>query len=135
MGDNLQDVVNREGKMKDEPAMWIKSDNSAVYGKLILTSKRLFFIRNSTESNSSVLHFFSGDHATDPVLEIDLDTINALSQGTYMVDKNILVVNYMQYETARFSVIHYQEWEDAIHTQQNTPHIERFGTDNNVTEG
>ena len=47
-----------------------------------------------------------------------------------MVDKNILVVNYMQYETARFSVIHYQEWEDAIHTQQNTPHIERFGNEN-----
>lgn len=127
---DLQDIVNREGKVRDEPAMWIKSDNTTVYGKLILTSKRIFFIRNSTESNSSVLHFFSGEHATDPIIEIDLDTINTLSQGSYMVDKNILVIDYLQYETAKFSVIHYQDWENAIHSQQITPHIERFGSEN-----
>jgi|SRR5690606_7320956 len=134
MTDNLHDIVNREGKVKDEPAMWIKPDNSTVYGKLILTSRRLLFIHNSTESNRSALRFFERSEQREAMPDIDLDTINTISQGSFMVDKNILVLDYLQYETAKFSVIHYQDWEDAIHTQQNTPHVERFGSDDKEEE-
>ena len=108
----LKDLMDSEGLAKNEPATYIKPDNTAEHGRLVLTSKRLLFFKNITDSEPK------------PLVEIDLDTINVLSHESFFVDTNVLSVKYMQYEEARFTVLNYDDWEKAIHEQQMTPHID-----------
>jgi|ERR1043165_7097506 hypothetical protein len=117
----FQNLMDSEGIVKNEPATWVKTDGSSVHGRLVLTARRLIFFNN--DSGNVLLDKSSGLKAQSTV-EIDLDTINTLSHETHLVDTNILCVKYMQYEEARFTVLSYQDWEDAIHEQQKTPHID-----------
>jgi len=122
MKKDMQEVLNEEGVVRNEPALWIKSDEQTEHGRLILTTKRLFFTRANSKNIA-----FNRDVADEPILkpiiEIDLDTINALSRETYVVDENVLAITYLQYETVKFSVIHYEEWEKEIQSTRMTPDI------------
>ena len=61
--------------------------------------------------------------AQKSILEIDLDTINAIAQETFIVDTNVLALTYLQYKTVRLSVIHYQDWEKDIQSTRMIPDI------------
>lgn len=122
MKKDMQEVLNEEGVVRNEPAQWIKSDEQTEHGRLILTTKRLFFTRASTE-NIAFNRDVSDEPILAPIIEIDLDTINALSRETYVVDENVLAITYLQYETVKFSVIHYDEWEKEIQSTRMTPDI------------
>ena len=56
-------------------------------------------------------------------MEIDLDTINIIARERYLVDNNILAITYMQYDTVRFSVIHYEGWEADLEKARLNPDI------------
>ena len=118
----FQDILKMEGVVRNEPAMWMKPIDGAEHGRLILTRKRLFFARNviNTAAFSS---YFINDQQLKPVIEIDLDTINIIDRENYFVDNNILSITYLQYETARFSVIHYDDWEADIERTRMNPNI------------
>ena len=111
-----------EGVVRNEPAMWIKSDMLTEHGRLILTSKRLFFARNIINTQA-FSRYFINDQSLQSVVEIDLDTINIIARDSYIVDNNVIAITYMQYETARFSVIHYDEWENDIQRTRMNPDI------------
>jgi hypothetical protein len=122
MEKEFQELLRKEGIVRNEPAMWIKSEDNTVHGRLILTTKRLFFARTSTNNVSFNRNMLS-DPQMEPVLEIDLDTINAISQETYVVDTNVLSLTYLQYETVKLSVIHYEDWEKDIQSTRMIPDI------------
>ncbi len=108
MNKYLEQLLEIEVIAKSEPASMLHADNKRCNGRLILSGKRLLFICNNNDN---------------PEIDIDLDTINALAQESQFVDHNILTINYLQYETARFTVIDYDSWEKAIEQQRMTPHV------------
>ncbi|HRO42845.1 MAG TPA: hypothetical protein PL009_08425 [Flavipsychrobacter sp.] len=122
MEQKLQHILKTEGVVRNEPAMWIRSDDVTEHGRLILTTKRLLFARNILNT-SGFSRYFINDQALQPVIEIDLDTINIIARQTYVVDNNVIALTYLQYETARFSVIHYEEWETDIQRTRMNPDI------------
>jgi hypothetical protein len=108
MNKYLEQLLEIEVIAKSEPASMLHADNKRCNGRLILSGKRLIFICNGNDY---------------PELDIDLDTINSLSHESQFVDHNILAINYLQYELARFTVIDYTAWETAIELQRMKPHI------------
>lgn len=108
MNKYLAELLDIEMIAKSEPASMLHASNKHCNGRLILSSKRIVFICNDNEN---------------PEIDIDLDTINALQHESFFVDKNILTINYLQYEIARFSVLDYNSWEAAIEQQRMKPHI------------
>lgn len=131
MEQKLQDILKTEGVVRNEPAMWIKSDDITEHGRLILTTKRIFFARNILNT-SAFSRYFINDQALQPVIEIDLDTINIIARQSYFVDNNIIAITYLQYEQVRFSVIHYEEWETDLQRTRMNPDIP--GDPNNPAE-
>ena len=122
MEKQFEELLKTEGIVRNEPAMWIKSEDNTIHGRLILTTKRIFFARTSTNNVSFNRNMLS-DPRMEPVLEIDLDTINAIAQETFIVDTNVLSLTYLQYKTVRLSVIHYQDWEKDIQSTRMIPDI------------
>ena len=122
MEKHFQEILKTEGIVRNEPAMWIQPDDRTEHGRLILTSKRLFFARTKLDTSNLSRHLMTNQHL-EPILEIDLDTINVLSRDSYVTDNNVISLTYMQYEAAKFSVIHYEEWEKDIQSTRMTPDI------------
>lgn len=108
MNKYLEQLLEIEVVTKSEPALMIHSGNKHCSGRLILSGKRILFICNGNEN---------------PEIDIDLDTINALQHESFFVDKNVLAINFLQYEMARFSVLDYDSWEAAIEQQRMKPHV------------
>lgn len=108
MNKYLEQLLDIEVIAKSEPASMLHAGNKHCSGRLILSGKRILFICNNNE---------------EPEIDIDLDTINALQHESFFVDKNILAINYLQYEIARFSVLDYDSWETAIEQQRMKPHV------------
>lgn len=79
-------------------------------GRLVLSVKHLVFMLND---------------AVTAAISIDLDTINTLSNETVLTDSNILAITYLQYDTAKFTVLNYEAWEKAIELARMKPHIGR----------
>ena len=104
----IREKLKREIIAKDEPVIWVDSPALMQSGRLILTSKHLVFMMND---------------AKKPAISIGLDTINSIAHESLITDPNILAINYLQYDTAKFSVLNYEEWEKAIEEQRMTPHI------------
>ena len=109
MNKYLEQLLEIETIAKSEPASMLNSHNARCNGRLILSGKRLIFICNGND---------------EPELDIDLDTINCITHESQFVDHNILAINYLQYEAARFTVIDYNAWEKAIEEQRMKPHIQ-----------
>lgn len=122
MKQNLEKILNQEGVIRNEPAMLIKSENITENGRLILTSKRLVFVRNLINTSPSSRYFIN-EQNLDQVIDIDLDLINTLSRENYLVDPNALVITYMQYKEARFTVMDYENWEKDIQAARMHPDI------------
>jgi hypothetical protein len=107
MNKYLEQLLDIEVIAKSEPASMLNGSKRC-NGRLILSGKRILFICNSNDN---------------PEIDIDLDTINALQHESQFVDHNILAINYLQYEIARFTVIDYASWEAAIEQQRMKPHV------------
>jgi hypothetical protein len=122
MEKKLQEILKIEGVVRNEPATWIKSDDVTEHGRLILTTKQLFFARNVINT-SAFSRYFINDQQLEPAIAIDLDTINIVARESHFVDHNVLALTYMQYETAKFSVIHYEDWETDVQRTRMNPDI------------
>jgi hypothetical protein len=122
MEKQFQDILNKEGVIRNEPASWVQSDERSIHGRLILTSKRLFFARSSVNT-SAFTRYMIHEQNLEPLVEIDLDTITKVAQEKIIVDDQILSVTYMQYDNAKFSVLSYEEWEKDIQLTRMTPDI------------
>lgn len=122
MEKQFQEMLKKEGIVRNEPATMIKSEDNTEHGRLILTTKRLFFAKTSTNNTGFNRNMLS-DPQMEPVLEIDLDTINVIAQETFVVDTNVIALKYLQYETVKFSVISYTDWEKDIQSTRMTPDI------------
>ncbi len=109
MNKYLEQLLEIEKVAKNEPASMLTGGGKRCNGRLILSAKRILFICNDHE---------------EPELDIDLDTVNRISPECEFVDKNILSITYLQYETARFTVLDYKSWEKALEEQRMVPHIE-----------
>lgn len=108
MSATIREKLEAEKIVKEEPAMWVDSASVMQTGRLILTSLHLVFMLND---------------AQNAAITIDLDTINAISHESVLVDHNIMSVTYLQYDNVKFSVLNYDEWEKAIEGQRIQPHI------------
>ncbi len=108
MEKSLREKLETETIVKEEPAMWVDSETVMQNGRLILTKKHLVFWLNN---------------APKPAIKIDLDTVNAVKHCDILTDHNILSLTYLQYDTAKFSVLNYEEWEKAIEEQRMKPHV------------
>lgn len=108
MSVHIREKLEAEKIVKEEPATWVDSASVMQTGRLILTSKHLVFMLND---------------AHRVAIAIDLDTINAISHESVLVDNNIMSVSYLQYDNVKFSVLDYEEWEKAIEGQRMQPHI------------
>jgi hypothetical protein len=104
----IEDRMKAEGIVKSEPATWVDNESVMQAGRLILTKAHLLFMLNG---------------ALDIAIPIDLDTVNSISHEHLLTDHNILAVTYLQYHTARFSVLNYEEWEHAIEQQRMQPNV------------
>jgi len=122
MKKGFQEIISKEGLLKNEPAMMVLEDGNTEHGRLMLTSKRIFFARNIIKT-SGFDNYEIREQKLEPILDIDLDTINFLNQETHIVDENILSITYLQYETVKLSVINYGEWETAIQSARMNPDI------------
>jgi hypothetical protein len=107
MNKYLEQLLDIEVIAKSEPASML-TGSKRCNGRLILSGKRILFICNGNDN---------------PEIDIDLDTINALQHESQFVDHNILAINYLQYEIAKFTVIDYISWEAAIELQRMKPHV------------
>ena len=108
MENTVEEKLANEGVIKSEPAIWVDSSSVMQHGKLVLTSQHLVF---------------AIEGATIPAAAIDLDTINSIAHEHLLTDPNILAVNYLQYDTLKFSVLNYEDWEKAIEDQRMLPNI------------
>lgn len=108
MNKYLEQLLNLEGITKSEPANILRESGERHSGRLILSKYRLIFIHNDQE---------------EPELDIDLDTINTIKHTEDFVDHNIMGIEYLQYHTARFTVLNYEDWEKAIEELRMKPHI------------
>ena len=108
MDRSIEEKLEKEGIVKSEPAMWIGSESMMQNGRLVLTPKHLVFMLNEAKSAA---------------IAIDLDTINTIANESLLTDNNILAITYLQYDSAKFSVINYNEWEQTIELQRMVPHI------------
>ena len=122
MEKKIQEIMKEEGVVRNEPCSWIKSDDVMEHGRLILTTKRLFFARNVINT-AAFNRYFINDQQLQDIIEIDLDTINTIAREKHFVDNNVLAITYLQYETVKFSVIHYEEWETDIQRTRMNPDI------------
>jgi hypothetical protein len=122
MEQKLRDIIKTEGVVRNEPAMMITSENVTEHGRLILTTKRIFFARNVINT-SSYSRYFINDQELAAIVDIDLDTINKIARESYLVDTNILSLTYLQYKNVSFSVINYDEWEMDIERTRMNPDI------------
>src|ERR1044071_4483291 len=95
----IEEKLNNEGIRKSEPAMWVNSESVMQNGRLVLTDRHLVFMLNEAKTAA---------------ISIGLDTINAISNETMVTDSNILAITYLQYDTAKFTVLNYEDWEKAI---------------------
>lgn len=102
---DVEEKLKKEGIVKSEPAMWVDSESVMQNGRLVLTHRHLVFMLNE---------------ATSVAIAIDLSTINTLSNETVLTDSNILAITYLQYDTAKFSVLNYLDWETAIESERAT---------------
>lgn len=110
MGLTIEEKLTNEGILKSEPAVWVNSESIMQNGRLVLSVKHLVFMLND---------------AVSAAISIDLDTINILSNETVLTDSNILAITYLQYDTAKFTVLNYEAWEKAIELARMKPHIGR----------
>ncbi len=108
MDKRIEEKLQKEGIVKNEPAVWVDSASTMQSGRLLLTSKYLYFILND---------------AGRPAITIDLDTINAIACETLLTDHNVMAVHYLQYDVSRFSVLDYASWEHEIEARRMKPHI------------
>jgi hypothetical protein len=108
MENTVEEKLANEGVIKSEPAIWVDSSSVMQHGKLVLTPQHLVF---------------AIEGATIPAAAIDLDTINSIAHEHLLTDPNILAVNYLQYDTLKFSVLNYEDWEKAIEDQRMLPNI------------
>lgn len=108
MDTRYRERIAIEGILLDEPAMWMDSVTLMQNGRLILTKKRLAFMLNG---------------APKAAIQLDLDTINTLAHESLLTDPNILAITYLQYQSVKFSVSHFDAWEKAIEDARMTPHI------------
>jgi hypothetical protein len=122
MEQTLRDIIKKEGVVRNEPVMLLKSEDVTEHGRLILTTKRIFFARNVINT-SSFSRYFINEQELEAVIDIDLDTINKISRESYLVDTNILSLTYLQYKNVSFSVINYDEWEMDIERTRMNPDI------------
>lgn len=104
----IEEKLNKEGILKSEPAVWVDSEKTMQSGRLVLTQKHIVFMLNDAKSAA---------------ISIGLDTINTLANETVVTDSNILAITYLQYDSARFTVLDYEAWEKAIESARMTPHI------------
>jgi hypothetical protein len=104
----IAERMNAEGIIRSEPATWVDNESVMQAGRLILTKAHLLFMLNG---------------ALDVAIPIDLDTINSISNGQLFTDPNILTITYLQYNTSRFSVLNYEEWEHDIEQQRMQPNV------------
>jgi hypothetical protein len=104
----LREKLEFEHIIKEEPVTWIDSETLMQSGRLVLTERHLVFMLNDVN---------------EPAIIIDLDTINSLAHETVRTDHNVLVITYLQFYPARFSVLDYDEWEKAIELTRMTPHV------------
>lgn len=118
MDKRIEEKLNREGVAKNEPAVWVDSEAVMQSGRLVLTSKHLFFTLND---------------AAKPAITIDLDTINTITREDLLTDHNIMAITYLQYDTSKFSVLDYEAWEKAIESKRMKPHIGK--TNSSVVQG
>lgn len=110
MGLTIEEKLTNEGILKSEPAVWVNSESIMQNGRLVLSVKHLVFMLND---------------ATSAAISIDLDTINIISNETVLTDSNILAITYLQYDTAKFTVLNYEDWEKTIESARMKPHIGR----------
>src|SRR4051812_22425231 len=103
--DRLREKLQAEHISREEPAQWIDSETLMQSGRLVLTKKHLVFSLNE---------------AVKPAIVIDLDTINSITNETIITDANVLCIHYLQYNTAKFSVIDPADWEKAIENERMT---------------
>jgi hypothetical protein len=122
MEQKLRDIIKSEGVVRNEPAMLLKPEGVTEHGRLILTTKRIFFARNVINT-SSFSRYFINDQELAAIVDIDLDTINKIARESYLVDTNILSLTYLQYKNLSFSVINYDEWETDIERTRMNPDI------------
>lgn len=122
MKKQIQEILAKEGMVKNEPAMQILAEGETLHGRLILTPKRIFFAKNVIKA-SGFDNYEIREQKLEAVVDIDLDTINFVTQERYVVDENILSITYLQYENVKFSVINYSEWEECIQRARMTPDI------------
>jgi hypothetical protein len=108
MGKTFQQYIDYDDVVKSHPAQCLRDNHDITNGKLVLTEKKLLFGCSLKDK---------------PHFAIDLDTINSIARESYLVDHNILAINFLQYEVARFSVNDYAGWEKAIEEQRMMPHI------------
>lgn len=104
----IEERMKAEGIVRSEPATWVDSESVMQTGRLILTKGHLLFMLNG---------------AHDIAIPIDLDTVNSISHEQLLTDHNILAITYLQYDTARFSVLNYDDWETAIEQQRMQPNV------------
>ncbi|RYZ50387.1 MAG: hypothetical protein EOP49_14075 [Sphingobacteriales bacterium] len=122
MKTQFQDIIKQEGLLRNEPAMMIMEEGNTEHGRLMLTTKRLMFLRNVIDA-TGFDDYTIREQRLELLVDVDLDLINFITRETHIVDENILSVTYMQYENVKFSVIHYNEWEHDVQTARLNPDI------------
>jgi len=118
MDKRTEEKLNKEGVVKSEPAIWVDTEATMQSGRLLLTPKHLYFILNEAEK---------------PAIGIDLDTINVIAREDLLTDHNIMAITYLQYDTVKFSVLDFNDWEKMIETMRMKPHIGK--TNSSVIQG
>jgi len=108
MNKTFRQYMDYDEVVRNEPAMCLRENGEMANGRLVLTGKRILF---------------GHDMNLPPEYAIGLDTMNAIRRETYIVDDHILCIQYLQYETARFSVSDYDDWEKTIAGQRMIPGV------------
>lgn len=108
----------------EETAMFLKSKIKALGGKLVLTDRRLAFIKNKVSvfggAGGLLGALLFKPKPAGVLFDIELDRIRTYARSKHGVNKNVLAVATPEHEELRFILdSKYEEWVELL--QQAAP--------------
>jgi hypothetical protein len=107
------DNILREGTIKNENALWLKSMINGQPGRLYLTSKRIAFLKEAN-AFAGLLKLFVKSARSAFLFNIELNRIKKISREAFGINKNVLTINYND-EQVKFLVSDFEAWDFHLH--------------------
>ena len=114
MGNTTFETLKKEGIIKNESALWMKSKLNAQPGRLYLTNNRIVYVKNANPFAGLLILLLIKSTRNKILYDIELGTIKDISRESFGANKNIMAITHGSDQTVKFSVNNFENWESDI---------------------